>query len=195
MAGRSSRRYSTTTRSETSCRATRCSPDGYHRPPPRRHRVHVDPNMDNLHCFKNCHGLGGQIILPETSKPAATDTTHHAGTPAPAAPTPTPGVVTPPAGTIPPPPPAPSPAPAPASSPHDTTPGGRPRPSRCPGGNAARRARTRDAPGRARRGWVGARASPERTVSPRLRGEHRQHAVPLDQGHGAARTRHTSAPV
>ena len=93
-----------------------------------------DPNMDNLHCFKNCHGLGGQIILPETSKPATTDTTHHAGA-APTSPPPTGVVSTPPAGTIPPPPPAPvappvpapAPAPAPASSPHDTTPGGRPK--------------------------------------------------------------------
>jgi LPS export ABC transporter protein LptC len=92
-----------------------------------------DPNMDNLHCFKNCHGIGGQIILPESGKPAPTDTTHHAGAPATTAPptaTPTAPVSTP-AGTIPPPPPAPAPAPTPApaaaSTPHDTTPGGRPK--------------------------------------------------------------------
>jgi LPS export ABC transporter protein LptC len=42
-----------------------------------------DPNMDNLHCFKNCHGIGGQIILPESGHPAATtsDTTHRAAAP------------------------------------------------------------------------------------------------------------------
>jgi hypothetical protein len=87
-----------------------------------------DPNMDNLHCFKNCHGIGGQIILPESGKPAAPDTTHPAaGAPTtPASPTPTAPVSTP-AGTIPPPPPAPAPTPAPSSSPHDTTPGGRPK--------------------------------------------------------------------
>jgi hypothetical protein len=90
-----------------------------------------DPNMDNLHCFKNCHGIGGQIILPESGKPAATDTTHHAGAPTTAAPPTATAPVSTPAGTIPPPPQAPTPAqtpaPAPAPASHDTTPGGRPK--------------------------------------------------------------------
>jgi hypothetical protein len=79
-----------------------------------------DPNMNNLHCFKSCHGIGGQIILPESSHPAAagTDTSHTASPPpAPAVTAPTqtaPGI----------PPPPPTPAPTPASK--DTTPGGRP---------------------------------------------------------------------
>jgi hypothetical protein len=85
-----------------------------------------DPNMDNLHCFKTCHGLGGQIILPESSHPATAsgDTTHHAPPPPPpasqTAPAPPPATViqTPSSPTIPPPPPstpAPTPSPTPAS--------------------------------------------------------------------------------
>jgi hypothetical protein len=30
-----------------------------------------DPNMNNLHCFRNCHGIGGEVILPASDKPAA----------------------------------------------------------------------------------------------------------------------------
>ncbi|HWZ59850.1 MAG TPA: LPS export ABC transporter periplasmic protein LptC [Gemmatimonadaceae bacterium] len=72
-----------------------------------------DPDMTDLHCFKNCHGIGGQIILPESGHPAATsDTTHRAGAAPPGPP---------------PPPPPPPPSPTPASPPHDTTPGGRPK--------------------------------------------------------------------
>ncbi len=28
-----------------------------------------DPNMDNVHCFRACSGLGGQVILPSSSQP------------------------------------------------------------------------------------------------------------------------------
>jgi hypothetical protein len=98
-----------------------------------------DPNMNNLHCFKTCHGIGGQIILPETGHPApaGTDTSHRAGPPA-ATTTPTPTTQTPGSPSIPPPPPPPAQAPAPAATTapaaptptpatHDTTPGGRPK--------------------------------------------------------------------
>jgi hypothetical protein len=89
-----------------------------------------DPNMNNLHCFKTCHGIGGQIILPESGHPVAagTDTSHHAALPPPpAAETPPPAGTPPSMGPgIPPPPPAPTPSPpTPASK--DTTPGGRPK--------------------------------------------------------------------
>jgi len=63
-----------------------------------------DPNMINLHCFKACHGIGGEIILPENTHgaPAATPTPG-AAMPAglsPATPPPaTPAPVTPPAAT------------------------------------------------------------------------------------------------
>jgi LPS export ABC transporter protein LptC len=83
-----------------------------------------DPNMNNLHCFKQCHGIGGQIVLPESGHPAAagTDTSHQAAPPPPAATTtPTPTTPTPAGPGIPPPPPAPAPAT------HDTTPGGKPK--------------------------------------------------------------------
>ena len=66
-----------------------------------------DPNMNNLHCFKNCHGIGGQVILPENTKPGATAPA--AGTPgAPTAAVPgatapaaTPPTATPPTATAP----------------------------------------------------------------------------------------------
>jgi hypothetical protein len=71
-----------------------------------------DPNMDNLHCFKSCHGLGGQIILPESGHPAASgDTTGHTTPPPPPAsqspPAAPPATViqTPSSPAIPPPPP------------------------------------------------------------------------------------------
>jgi hypothetical protein len=39
-----------------------------------------DPNMNNLHCFRNCHGIGGEVILPATEKPAAAPGTPGADT-------------------------------------------------------------------------------------------------------------------
>jgi hypothetical protein len=73
-----------------------------------------DPNMDNLHCFKNCHGIGGQIILPQSSHPAApADTAHRPGGPAAAPPT----VNLPSGPPGPPPPPPAEPDSAPAAKP------------------------------------------------------------------------------
>jgi hypothetical protein len=53
-----------------------------------------DPNMNNLHCFRNCHGIGGEVILPATEKPTTT-------TPAPSDTTRAPSVVPPATGVAP----------------------------------------------------------------------------------------------
>jgi LPS export ABC transporter protein LptC len=79
-----------------------------------------DPNMNNIHCFKACHGLGGQVELP-SNQPS----NQPANQPAPGA-QPVPGaqVATPSQAqqfpTAPPPPPPPPPAPADTTR-HDST--------------------------------------------------------------------------
>lgn len=77
-----------------------------------------DPNMNNIHCFRACHGLGGQVELPGT-QPANQPATQPASG---AQPVPGAQVITPSqAGQLPtaPPPPPPPPAP-PDTTRHDS---------------------------------------------------------------------------
>jgi|GEM_PF-197968 len=83
-----------------------------------------DPNMINLHCFKACHGIGGEIILPEnthTAPPAGGGATGSTppGTTTPGMTTPgaaAPSATTPGAST-----PVPVPGGPPTAAPHAST--------------------------------------------------------------------------
>jgi LPS export ABC transporter protein LptC len=76
-----------------------------------------DPNMTNIHCFRACSGLGGQVVLP-SNQPATQPGTATPGAPAGAPVTTAPGQYP---TAPPPPPPPPVVAPKPDSTKHDST--------------------------------------------------------------------------